>query len=41
MSEMTGEHFVERLEEWGPKTIFGYPGDRVNKVLDGLEKTES
>ena len=33
-----GEFFVERLEEWGVKTIFGYPGDGINGVLKGLQK---
>ncbi len=33
-----GEAFVERLGEWGVKTIFGYPGDGINGVLRGLEK---
>ena len=38
MSKTTGEHFVQRLEAWGVKTIFGFPGDGINGVLRGLEK---
>ncbi len=36
--QTTGEFFVQRLEEWKIKTIFGYPGDGINGVLRGLEK---
>jgi pyruvate dehydrogenase (quinone) len=36
--QTTGEFFVERLEEWKIKTIFGFPGDGINGVLRGLEK---
>ena len=36
--QTVGEFFVQRLEEWGVKTIFGYPGDGINGVLKGLEK---
>ncbi len=39
MSHQTvGEYFVKRLEEWGIRTIFGYPGDGINGVLRGLQK---
>ncbi len=38
MSQTVGEYFVERLEAWGIKTIFGYPGDGINGVLRGLQK---
>jgi pyruvate dehydrogenase (quinone) len=39
MSQTVGEFFVQRLHEWGVKTIFGYPGDGINGVLRGLEKS--
>ena len=38
MSQTVGEFFAKRLEEWGVKLIFGYPGDGINGVLRGLEK---
>jgi pyruvate dehydrogenase (quinone) len=38
MSQTVGEFFVERLSEWGVRTIFGFPGDGINGVLRGLEK---
>ena len=38
MSQTVGEFFAQRLEQWGVKLIFGYPGDGINGVLRGLEK---
>ena len=38
MAQTVGEFFVQRLQEWGVHTIFGYPGDGINGVLRGLEK---
>ena len=38
MSQTVGEFFAKRLEQWGVKLIFGYPGDGINGVLRGLEK---
>ncbi len=38
MSQTVGEFFAERLQEWGVKIIFGYPGDGINGVLRGLQK---
>src|SRR5579875_3053762 len=40
MSQTVGEFFVQRLHEWGIRTIFGFPGDGINGVLRGLEKME-
>ena len=36
MSKTVGEFFVERLEAWGIKTIFGYPGDGINGIMGTL-----
>ena len=38
MAQTVGEFFVQRLGEWGVRTIFGYPGDGINGVLQGLAK---
>nr|HET7859689.1 thiamine pyrophosphate-requiring protein [Caldimonas sp.] len=38
MAQTVGEFFVHRLRQWGVRTIFGYPGDGINGVLQGLEK---
>jgi pyruvate dehydrogenase (quinone) len=35
-----GDFFVQRLHEWGVKTIFGYPGDGINGVLGALERAK-
>lgn len=41
MSKPTvGDFFVQRLHEWGVKTIFGYPGDGINGVLGALERAK-
>jgi pyruvate dehydrogenase (quinone) len=40
MSKTVGDFFVERLYEWGVRTIFGYPGDGINGVLGALERAE-
>ena len=39
--QTVGEFFVQRLQEWGVHTIFGYPGDGINGVLKGLQKEDS
>ncbi len=38
MTKTVGEFFVDHLQTWGIKIIFGYPGDGINGVLRGLEK---
>lgn len=39
MSKTVGDFFVERLYEWGVRTIFGYPGDGINGVLGALDRS--
>jgi pyruvate dehydrogenase (quinone) len=41
MSKTVGDFFVERLYDWGVRTIFGYPGDGINGVLGALEPLQS
>lgn len=38
MSYQVGDFIVDRLNEWGIKRIFGYPGDGINGILGGLER---
>lgn len=38
MGKTVGDFFVERLAEWGVRTIFGYPGDGINGVLGALNR---
>ncbi len=33
-----GEFIVERLKQWGVHRIYGYPGDGINGVFEGLRK---
>ncbi len=41
MSKTVGDFFVERLYEWGVRTIFGYPGDGINGVLGALDRANN
>jgi pyruvate dehydrogenase (quinone) len=40
MSKTVGDFFVERLYDWGVRTIFGYPGDGINGVLGALDRAK-
>jgi pyruvate dehydrogenase (quinone) len=40
MSKTVGDFFVERLYDWGVRTIFGYPGDGINGVLGALNRSD-
>ena len=40
MSKTVGDFFVERLYDWGVRTIFGYPGDGINGVLGALNRAD-
>jgi pyruvate dehydrogenase (quinone) len=41
MSKTVGDFFVERLYDWGVRTIFGYPGDGINGVLGALQRSKN
>jgi hypothetical protein len=41
MSKTVGDFFVERLYDWGVRTIFGYPGDGINGVLGALQRAQA
>ena len=36
MAETVGDLLVDRLIEWGVDTIFGFPGDGINGLFEGL-----
>ncbi|MGZ3183691.1 MAG: thiamine pyrophosphate-requiring protein [Telluria sp.] len=38
MSQKVSDFFVQRLHQWGVRTIFGYPGDGINGVLGALQR---
>jgi pyruvate dehydrogenase (quinone) len=40
MSRKTSDWFVERLQAWGVRRIFGYSGDGINGVLGALQRLE-
>src|SRR5437660_48213 len=40
MAETTSDFLVGRLNEWGVRRIYGYPGDGINGVMGALERAE-
>lgn len=38
MSATASDYLLDRLGEWGVKTIFGYPGDGILGILGALER---
>ena len=38
MSGTVGDFLVERLDQWGVRRIFGYPGDGINGVFGALNR---
>ena len=36
MAKTVADHLIERLTEWGVKTIFGFPGDGINGIFEAL-----
>jgi pyruvate dehydrogenase (quinone) len=40
MKETVSDFLVKRLQAWGVKRIFGYPGDGINGIMGALQKKE-
>src|ERR1700761_4705484 len=40
MSKQVSDFVVERLQSWGIKRIFGYPGDGINGVMGALDRAK-
>jgi pyruvate dehydrogenase (quinone) len=38
MAHTVADHLLDRLEEWGIRTIFGYSGDGINGILGALDR---
>lgn len=38
MSRTVADHLLDRLEEWGVRTVFGYSGDGINGILGALDR---
>ena len=37
MSETVSDHVVKLLLDWGVDTVFGFPGDEINGLVEGFE----
>src|SRR5437588_12294561 len=40
MAETTSDFLIRRLNEWGVRRIYGYPGDGINGIMGALERTK-
>lgn len=40
MAQSVSDFIIQRLQEWGVKRIFGYPGDGINGILDAMQKAD-
>ncbi len=38
MSQTTSDFLVSRLQQWGIKRLYGYPGDGINGIMGALER---
>jgi pyruvate dehydrogenase (quinone) len=41
MSMSVGEFLMKRMQEWGVKQIYAYPGDGINGILAGQRKNDN
>jgi pyruvate dehydrogenase (quinone) len=41
MSETVGDRIIRRLQQWGVRWIYGYPGDGINGILAGLSRASN
>ena len=40
MSDTTSDFLVQRLQEWGVKRVYGFPGDGINGIMGALDRAE-
>src|SRR4051795_4851327 len=40
MAETTSDFLVKRLNEWGVRRIYGYPGDGINGIMGALDRAK-
>ena len=38
MTETVSDFLISRINEWGLKRIYGYPGDGINGILGALDR---
>ncbi len=41
MAITVGQYVMQRVQEWGVKRIYAFPGDGINGILAGLRKNEN
>ncbi|HEY4257140.1 MAG TPA: thiamine pyrophosphate-requiring protein [Candidatus Udaeobacter sp.] len=40
MSETASDFLIKRINEWGLKRIYGYPGDGINGIMGALDRAD-
>src|ERR671938_224816 len=40
MAQTVGDFLLKRLQQWGVKRIYGYPGDGINGIMGALGRNE-
>jgi pyruvate dehydrogenase (quinone) len=40
MAKTVGDFLFTRLQEWGVKRVFGYPGDGINGIVSALDRVD-
>src|SRR5437764_2289740 len=40
MAQTVGDFLLQRLQQWGVKRIYGYPGDGINGIMGALGRNE-
>jgi len=38
MSQTVSDHIIERLQKWGIRRIFGFPGDGINGIMGAVDR---
>ena len=38
MSELVSDYLIKRINEWGYKRIFGFPGDGINGIIGAIDR---
>ncbi len=40
MAQSVSDYLISRLDDWGVKRIYGFPGDGINGILGAIERAE-
>ncbi len=38
MSNQVSDFLIERIQEWGIRRIYGFPGDGINGIMGALNR---